>query len=296
VSDLLDTYLKWLTESRRLSENTLMAYGHTLTTLEGVHADHSEVSTEELEDFLKRSRRGGRDAAAATMARERHAIRGFYAWLHARGHIPTNPGLEVAVPKVRNRSPKALPDGTWARLWATPMSLDDRVWLGLGFFAGLRRYELATVAPSEVDTRTERLVNMKRKGGGLFPVEYGQMARVIARDLPELLPNPDVFLADVAALVDMRAGEKFLAPSSRGDVLQHDVCWFNRRLRTLLREAGLPQRTCTPHALRHSCATNLLRCGVPIELIADLLSHSSLDTTRRYLDTSGRLERWAGAT
>ncbi|BFU47698.1 site-specific integrase [Krasilnikovia sp. MM14-A1004] len=35
----------------------------------------------------------------------------------------------------------------------------------------------------------------------------------------------------------------------------------------------------TPHALRHSFATRLLRAGVPIEVVADLLGHSSSQTT-----------------
>jgi integrase/recombinase XerC len=38
----------------------------------------------------------------------------------------------------------------------------------------------------------------------------------------------------------------------------------------------------TPHVLRHTFATNLIRSGTDITLVADLLGHASLDTTRRY--------------
>lgn len=49
-----------------------------------------------------------------------------------------------------------------------------------------------------------------------------------------------------------------------------------------LRLAGLkkPGRSC--HALRHSAATWLLDAGVPMQAIADLLGHSSVDTTAIY--------------
>ncbi|MEV2273326.1 site-specific integrase [Nonomuraea africana] len=36
------------------------------------------------------------------------------------------------------------------------------------------------------------------------------------------------------------------------------------------------------HTLRHTLATNLLRAGVDIAIVAELLGHARLDTTRRY--------------
>jgi integrase/recombinase XerC len=44
--------------------------------------------------------------------------------------------------------------------------------------------------------------------------------------------------------------------------------------------AGLDE--VTPHTLRHTFARTLLACGTPINDVADLLGHSSLDTTRIY--------------
>jgi integrase/recombinase XerC len=47
----------------------------------------------------------------------------------------------------------------------------------------------------------------------------------------------------------------------------------------------------TAHTLRHTMATNLLRSGVDIVVVAELLGHARLDTTRRYtLPTHADLE------
>jgi integrase/recombinase XerC len=48
----------------------------------------------------------------------------------------------------------------------------------------------------------------------------------------------------------------------------------------------------TAHTLRHSFAKNLVDAGTPLDQVAILLGHESLDTTRIYTQPSGRdLER-----
>jgi integrase/recombinase XerC len=48
----------------------------------------------------------------------------------------------------------------------------------------------------------------------------------------------------------------------------------------------------TAHSLRHSFAKNLVDAGTPLDQVAILLGHESLDTTRIYTQPSGRdLER-----
>ena len=50
-------------------------------------------------------------------------------------------------------------------------------------------------------------------------------------------------------------------------------------------KAGIPRRKAYPHALRHSFATHLLRRGVDLIEVRDLMRHSSLAITSIYLHT-----------
>jgi site-specific recombinase XerD len=57
----------------------------------------------------------------------------------------------------------------------------------------------------------------------------------------------------------------------------------------------------TPHVLRHTCAHDLAVAGVAIQVIADVMGHESLETTRRYVqpgrqDLATAMEQIAGGT
>lgn len=61
--------------------------------------------------------------------------------------------------------------------------------------------------------------------------------------------------------------------------------------KSILREAGL--REAGTHLMRHIAATMLIDLGVPIEIIQQVLGHTSIHTTRRYIRVSLGLTRRA---
>lgn len=79
------------------------------------------------------------------------------------------------------------------------------------------------------------------------------------------------------------AGEIFLTSSGRG--ISRRQVWFE--LKRLCRAAGVEASKVFPHNLRHLFATTFYRTCRDIVRLADMLGHSSIDTTRIYLMVSG---------
>ena len=61
---------------------------------------------------------------------------------------------------------------------------------------------------------------------------------------------------------------------------------------TILPNAGLARDAFTPHSLRHSFGTNMALAGMDIERIADQMSHSTTETTLRYVNAAGQIAAW----
>jgi len=56
----------------------------------------------------------------------------------------------------------------------------------------------------------------------------------------------------------------------------------------ICQRAKIPQQLSHPHILRHTRAIELLRSGVPVTIVQDLLGHSSLNATAIYLRMSSQ--------
>lgn len=99
--------------------------------------------------------------------------------------------------------------------------------------------------------------------------------------LPEKLCRRLLKYAEKAGIV---SGEIFLTGNGRR--LSRRQIW--REMKGLCRHAGVEEAKVFPHNLRHLFATAFYRVSGDIVKLADVLGHSSIETTRIYLMTSGK--------
>jgi len=72
-------------------------------------------------------------------------------------------------------------------------------------------------------------------------------------------------------------------PELRGSLFSIHERVFRRVFAERSQEAGIPKELAHPHILRHTRAIEMIRAGVPLTLIQQLLGHSALTTTAVYL-------------
>lgn len=306
-STIATAWLDWMRDVRRRAPKTVYDYAVKLESFLGWIDSTAleDVALEDIEAWLQRPRTGrghGRTGAEATLQKEVAVLSGLYAWANARGLARRDPTALLVAPTVRNENPKPVSDGTWIRMWSCEaLPAEAHVVLGLGYLCGLRRAEIAALHGSQVNVRAARFEGFVRKGGGDDVLDYGELVGVYADALPRLLPGgPETFLGPLHQAVT-RAGDGLLL--AWGHTSQRERAKYRRpdstndpqlvykRLAKWRRLAGVEHFT--PHQLRHSFVTNLLRADVPIHLVSRLANHSDISITMRYAKLGGQdLRQW----
>jgi integrase/recombinase XerD len=273
LGPLLERFRDHLAEERRLSVNTVRAYGRDLAQYDRYLAgqgrrEPADVSTGEIERYVAAC-----GWSAATVARKIAALRSFHEFLRRRGLAGDNPALPVRPPRRSRPLPDVLAvEQVEALLRApggeTPQPVRDRALLEIAYATGLRASELVKLALEEVDLE-EGLVRCIGKRQRERIVPFGSQARkALVRYLEGARPLLVRHRAERAVFVT-RLGRPFTRMG------------YWKLLRGYARAAGI-EKTVSPHTLRHSCATHLLEGGCDLRVVQEFLGHRSIETTQIY--------------
>jgi site-specific recombinase XerD len=294
LSDLVDEYLDHCANRKGLRPYTVYAYRHSL--------DHfvawwpkplEELEAEDIENFAWRTLKNGNVPSNSTARRELASVKKFLDWCAGRKRIQVYAQLVAVAPKVVPGIPKPVADEHWAALWQSQLAPDDRLWVGLAYFCGFRRYEIVTVQPKAVVANMGH-IRFERKGGKNAAIAYRDLPRAIETKLPWLTEGWEEWaeLLEWTAKTRTASNELHLSTHAWGDSFLDGNRLSKHLTRHLLPAAGLDPDSFTIHQMRHSCATNLFRVGLQADFIQAAMSHSSYSTTKGYVDQSGHLARW----
>lgn len=220
-------------------------------------------------EYLRKERCNG-DAAV-----NRHVtiLKNFYRAIVALGHLSPADNPLAHFPRIKagaRKLPVVLSAKEVKRLLTRPPSdtvlgLRDRALLVLLYGTGIRASECAGLAEEDVDL-DELTIRVCGKGGHerVIPLnrEVASALRVY-RAARGVVPPTEPFFRS-----RLRRG------MSRGSVYE--------RVRTWARKARITKRV-SPHRLRHTCATHLVKSGASLVVIRDLLGHRQITSTQLYL-------------
>jgi site-specific recombinase XerD len=214
------------------------------------------------------------DKAPATINRNLDALSSFFGHLRDTGIIDSNPVSAVERPRRSRKLPRAATVEQCRALTAAAETARDRAMVLLLTCTGLRRGELLGLRIGDLSAD---LSEIKVRGKG---------------ERERVLPIPEQCQDALNDYLEERGTE---SPSLFVNNADNRVgtTTFHRWFRRLLKAAKLADSDLTPHSLRHAYATNLLRAGVDLETIRELMGHSDISVTGRYLSTDPSRKRKA---
>lgn len=277
----LDAFISQLTTLRNLSPNTVRAYGIDLAAYldwadrEGVDVAHAEhVDVRRYLAYLTRARYD-----ASTIARHLSAIRTFHRWLLREGVTSENAADTISSPKRARKLPKTMSDEDVGLLLGAcegsePSDLRDRTLVELLYASGARISEVSHLDIADIDfSQGQARLFGKGSKERIVPLYEGVLDHVkeyLQRGRPALEGGRGI-------------SEGALFVSTRGRRMSADALRtaFERRVRAAGLDSGI-----TPHAMRHTFATEMLSGGADLRSVQELLGHASLSTTQIYTHLS----------
>ena len=272
---MIDTYITYLRDVRRVSPNTVESYARDLAALAGF-AEARETPVEELdrralEAFVRSLMTQG--LSPRSVARSVACVRGFYRFLSLERKLEESPAADLKAPRAWPALPKFLDLDEVDRLLAqpdvsTPRGLRDKALIEVLYASGMRVSELVGVKPGELRL-DEGYLTCLGKGDKERIVPLGDQAVDWLRR----------YISDGRSRLTRQRSTPWLFVNGRGGPLSRVGVW--KLLKTYGLKAGIT-RDISPHVLRHSFATHLLERGADLRAIQVMLGHADLSTTQIY--------------
>ena len=276
----VEAFAHHLREQRSLSPNTVAAYLADARQLAAFCDGFGIVDPDEVEPLVLRrylSELAARRYARASLARKAAAARALFAFLQRRGQVDVDPARRLGSPRGERRLPRPLRRDQVKALLAVPdtstgLGARDAALLELLYASGARVGEAVGVDLDGLQL-VQGLVRLHGKGDKERLVPLGEPALVAVERWLARRPTLQARSGgSIDALFLGRDGGRMTAAQARRVVVR------------CARQAGLPH--CTPHTLRHSCATHLLEGGADLRSVQELLGHVALGTTQIYTSVS----------
>ena len=281
LRELVDLHLKWVEDNRATSTLWLYdTYEHAFLDFVG-DIPVSAVSRLMLEDFFAWARKNRGRGPNAGYVFIRH-VKTMFLWAEEMDICPC-PVRKF--PKVAETPPdtKRFTDEELRKLLSTVPSefTDFRDMIVFGLHTGLRPQELHQLRPSQ----------LIEDGTGNYNVFIQHHKTAKSAHEPKPRSVPLTAEAKEIALRHLAAHPKaeFIFLNGKGKPYTRGV--FRQRLRRWCKRAGIPPRP--PYALRHTFGSIEAEANVNQTVIAQMMGHTQLRTTSRYIANNAEHHRVA---
>lgn len=268
MNENLENYRNYLKYERAYSDNTVGAYMNDLNKYEEfLKKDILESDTEDLEKYLKYIK----NLESTTVAHKITSIKSYFNYNIKRGIVSVNPADKVSRPKLTKHLPEYLTEEEVGKLLdvevKSPYDYRNKTILELLYSSGIRISELVNIKTSNYDSE-ECLIRIMGKGSKERIVPLGDYAVNIMND----------YMNNYRPLINKKHTD-YIFINNRGDKISRQFIFKVIKKEAL--KKGI-KKDISPHTLRHTFATHLLKNGADLRIIQELLGHENISTTQIY--------------
>ena len=225
---------------------------------------------------------GGKGYANATISIKIRAVKRFFQYLESSGRILINPAELIKEPRKDTSLPRTvLTDDEVRKILEQPrldhdLGIRDRAVLEVFYSTGIRLEEMTRLTVFDCDLQGGLLRVNKGKGSKDRLIPLGKHAVAFLRK----------YIAHVRPkYCDRLKAGKALFLNRFGQPLSKQIIGIF--VRGYARKAGITKKV-TPHAFRHTFATDFVRSGADIAAVRKMLGHSGLRTTQIYIKVAAK--------
>lgn len=259
------------------SPNTITAYRLDLDQLHGYlsealgeEPDIRMIDVPMIRGFLHYLHE--KDDVNRSISRKITALNSFFTWAKLEEFITVNPVAKIKRPRFEKKLPHYFSEDEMLTLLRIPdleskFGVRNKAMLELIYSSGLRLVELARLRLQDIDL----------KKGLLRALGKGNKERIV----PVGKPAIDA----INAYLPLRSTFGEASRCDRLFVTSSGKPWDSHQLNSILQKyisLVAQQQGYSPHSLRHSFATHLLKNGADLRAIQEMLGHANLSTTSIY--------------
>ena len=274
----------YLLTEKRVSQNTFLAYKRDIEQLNQFlvkkRVEIDRCRKDHLKSFLKELKDGG--LSAKSLSRKISSLKRFFDFLNSRYNL-SNLGTALTFPKTEQTLPNYLSESELQKLLAA--ANDDhsikgqrnKVMLYLIYASGMRVSELVNLTFDQIhfDTGFIQLTGKGNKERSIpLPKNILELLHYYTDHIhPKLIPS--------GIRIDRKKQNFVFITLHKGQIksITRQLFWI--ALKKILSRADI-LKNISPHSLRHSLATHLLKNGADIRSLQLILGHENLATVQIY--------------
>ena len=273
----LNEYKYYVSGDLRLSENTIVSYKNDLEQYliylekKGI-TNPNDIKVEDLRAYLRNLK--NKQTAPSSQLRKLSAIKSFHKFLFIEKYTEHDIAKSIDSPKQIKKVPvvfsieeiKCLLDSLNQD---NPIEARDKAMIELAYAGGLRVSELCNLKLGDLHLDMS-YVQIYGKGNKERIVPIGEKA----------IDSINYYIKNSRPLLLKKHTDILFLSAIKGQAMSRQA--FDEILKEKALKCGI-NKPISPHKLRHSFASHLLKNEVDLRIIQELLGHESISTTERYI-------------